>query len=336
MFPQVALVFLGFSSVLDHSSASPVSEGNDAVRRNLGASFSEDERVGAALASALAAFLEEVEAGEFTGASTVPDDLERYGFFYDGLRGLGSADGESASLLKSYPLGDDGRHHRLTVAFTGLRDGLPYVRKIVELRAEAHREGYRFGCVFPERTSHLASTEIGAVTFRHLGALDLRRAAEFVAFRERIDADLGLKERPLEYFCFETLDDLLKAYGFVFDVHRCNFLRCDLGFSDDAGRRFATGTGDPAYAFEYVGEALAAAAPEPELLYSPFVTGMSAYYGGYSLSGDRMPTLRAQFRERLAGEPEIDFLEEYRKGRGSSVARHFSHFVMCAFLCEAV
>jgi len=69
-------------------------------------------------------------------------------------------------------------------------------------------------------------------------------------------------------------------------------------------------------------------------MYGAFLTGMSVCYGGYALSGEDLPELKRQFREALAEDPDLNFLAEFRKGRGASVNRHFSHFVMSAFLCE--
>jgi hypothetical protein len=38
----------------------------------------------------------------------------------------------------------------------------------------------------------------------------------------------------------------------------------------------------------------------------------------------------------LESTPDIDFYEEFSKGRKSAVARHFSYYVMSAFLFEEV
>ena len=63
---------------------------------------------------------------------------------------------------------------------------------------------------------------------------------------------------------------------------------------------------------------------------------MSTYYGGYGLSGDSLVELKQQFRDKLKAEPNIDYLTEFRKGRKSSAKRHFSYYVVSAFLCEEV
>ncbi|GJM23311.1 MAG: hypothetical protein DHS20C15_32260 [Planctomycetota bacterium] len=305
------------------------------VAKNLGATLSEDERVAAALERSLGAFLAEARNGQFSEACVEPGQLERYSFFFKGLSGLGQREGDSPpSLLKSYPL-DDARYS-VTVAFAGVRDGAPFISKIVELEASPHGEGYRFGCPFEAKTADFRTKTLGSVTFHSSGALDEQAAAEFVRFKEAFSDLTKAQDRHLDYYCFRSLDELLQSYGFVFDAGKCNFLKCDLGFTDDGGRAYLTGTDNPNYTFEYVGEFLAHSLPRSEELYGPFVNGMSAYYGGYALSGDDMQTLRAQFRARLAAEPEIDFLHEYKQGRSSSVNRHFTHYVIGAFLCEEV
>lgn len=297
--------------------------------------LSEDPAVARSLESSLLLFLEEARTGAFTDSCVDPEELARHGFFFDGLRAprlRAGAAWDAPMVLRSYSF--DGRTHLVTVAFGGTVDGEQVLRKVVELEARPHGEGYRFTSPFDRRVANLERTEIGTVTFRHRGSLDEAAARRFAGLREEFSAKTRTPCPPLEYFCFQSLDDLLRAFGFVYDSTKCNFLAHDLGFSSPDGRRFYTGTDDPAYVFEYVGEHLAQHLGETGELYSPALVGYSAYLGGYSLSGDDIDTLAAQFRRALEDEPSMDLLEEYRKGRGSSVERHFSHFVMCAFLCR--
>ncbi|MEM9378943.1 MAG: hypothetical protein AAGB93_03260 [Planctomycetota bacterium] len=308
------------------------------VPRNLDAAFSEDPSLDASLEGALLAFLGDLRSERSGGAAFVEGDPERHGFFHDALRRLVRAEGGAEpTLLKSFPL--EGGGALLTLAFAGVRDGRPVIEAIVELEARPSDEGLRFGSPFERHTRDMRRTTIGEVTFVHRGPLgsdgESAEARGFAAFRTAFCRDAGLEAGPLTYYRFHTLDALLKAYGLLFDARRCNFLRCDLGFLDDGGRRFLTGTGDPARRFEYVREVLRRA-PGAEDLYSPAAVGLATCFGGYGLSGDDLDELRAQFRAWLAAEPDVDFLAEYRKGRASSVHRHFSHFVMCAFLCDRV
>lgn len=305
-----------------------------AVTMNLNAELSEDEGTATRLEAALNSFLEEARAGSYSEEYTATDQLERYGFFFHGLRGIGQSDEYNAPVvLKSFPF-EDGRYF-VTVAFTGTRDGAPFLYKIAELEATPSGESYRFGSPFATKTSDMKSRTVGSVTYHFRGSLNEEQAAEFIAFREFLCTQTGSHERELDYYCFGGLDALLNAYGFVFDAGKCNFLRYDLGFTDDEGALFVTGTDNPNYAFEYFGEFLESL-PRSEDLYWPFVNGMACYYGGYGLSGDTLVQLKGQFREKLAAEPETDFLEEFNKGRGSSVNRHFSYFVISAFLSEEI
>jgi len=305
------------------------------VAMNLGATLSEDEPTAAALELSLSAFLAEARSGQFSEACVAPEQLRRYGFFFKGLTGLGQgADDSPPTVLKSYPL--DAARYSVTVAFMGVRDGTPFISKIVELEATPHGAGYRFGSPFAAKTSEFRAKTLGSVTFHSSAELDEQAAADFVSFKESFSELTKTRDEPLDYYCFESLDELLTSYGFVFDAGKCNFLKCDLGFTDDGGQRYLTGTGNPNYVYEYVGESLEHSLPRSDELYWPFVSGLSCYYGGYALSGDSMEELKAQFRARLKAEPEIDFLDEFKKGRKSSVNRHFSYFVISAFLCEEV
>lgn len=290
-----------------------------------GASLSEDEALAAELQESLSAFLEPLRRGEWSEAHTDLEERERYPLFYKSLQ-RGARDAEPV-VLKAYPLGDG--HHLVTVAFLpGAPDALR-ISRIVEFEAVPMEAGFRFRTPYERHTAHLQRRTLGDITYRFSGPFDEERAAEFAQFKSNFEALLGLDPKPLQYDCFQDLDELLRAYGLVHDASKCNFLLHDLGFLWHDGERYATGTGDERYTFGYVSGLLSTTAT-----YRPMVVGVAAYYGGYSLSGDSMPVLARQFREELERRPSIDFLEEFEKGRGSSIERHFCHFVMCAFLYE--
>ena len=297
-----------------------------------GASLSEDDVVAGELQRALSAFLKPLTHGEWSDAHTDPDERERYAFFYKSLL-RGARDAEPI-VLKSYPL-EEGAY-LITVAFvTGVPDALAFSR-IVELEAVPTVSGFHFRCPYERHTAQLQRRTIGDVTYRFSGPFDEERAVEFARFKTELEANRGLEAEPLQYDCFQSLDELLRAYGLVHDASKCNFLRHDLGFLEDDGRRFVTGTGDERYIFGYVRGALSARATDSNDIYGPYVVGVASYYGGYGLSGESLEVLARQFREELERRPALDFLEEFEKGRGSSVQRHFSYFVMCAFLCQEI
>ena len=297
-----------------------------------GARLSEKEAVRDELQRSLSAFLEPLCRGEWNDEHTDPDDRERYAFFFKSLQ-RGARDAEPI-ILKSHPL-DEGAH-MVTVAFVnGLPDAMA-ISRIVELEAVPTENGFQFRSPYERNTAHLQRRMIGDVTYRFSGPFNEERAAEFTRFKTKFDALQGIEPEPLQYDCFQSLDQLLKAYGLVHDASKCNFLRHDLGFLWHDGQRFATGTGDESYIFGYVSGVLSARATASSATYWPYLNGVAAYYGGYGLSGDSMETLARQFREELERRPLIDFLEEFEKGRASSVQRHFSHYVMCAFLCQEI
>ncbi|MEP2057975.1 MAG: hypothetical protein ABJJ05_09225 [Maribacter litoralis] len=129
---------------------------------------------------------------------------------------------------------------------------------------------------------------------------------------------------------------MLKSYGFLYSARQCNFLCYDLGFTDNGGQIYMTGTNNENYIFGYLGDYLYHNLPNGEGMYWPIVQGVSTYYGGYGLTYDSMEELKEQFRNELLKNPTIDFLEEFKKERKSSVNRHFSYYVMSAFLCEEI
>ncbi len=315
------------------SATACVGQAQLTVRRNLGAVLSEEEGTAAALERSLNDFLTEARNGRFPTELVDPVQLARFGFFYEGLSGAGAGpDFDAPTVLRSYTL--DGHAYVVTVAFTGVRDGAPFLHKVIEFEATPFQDGYRFSSRFEAETQAFQVHRIGGVTFHSRGSLDLEKANRFSRFREQLGELTGTPPAPLDYYCFESLGDLLRSYGFVFDSTKCNFLGRDLGFADDEGRRYVTGTGREDYIFGYVGPFLAQRLPDGGEMYGPFVNGMAAYYGGYSLSADTLGDLKRQFRETLEADPDVDFLAEFQKGRASSVQRHFSFYVMCAFLCE--
>ena len=295
-----------------------------------GPPLSEESRVANDLQRSLSAFLLPLRRGELSPAHTDPDERQRYAFFYESLL-RGARDAEPV-VLKSYPI-DEGSF-LITVAFlTGAADALR-ISRIVELEARPIEGGFRFRCPYEYRTAQLRRHAIGDVTFRFRGPFDKERATDFTRFKAEFERHLGREPSPLVYDCFQSLDELLHAFGLVHDASKCNFLRHDLGFLWDDGRRFATGTAKENYIFGYVRAALSTGAATPAETYRPYVNGIAAYYGGYGLSGDSMEVLARQFRDEVERRPTIDFLEEFQKGRKSSVQRHFSFYVMCAFLYE--
>lgn len=283
----------------------------------------------------LNSFLTEAQKGNFPPEYVDSSHMEKYAFFFYGLNGIGKSENKvfyAPNVLKSYSF--DGETYFLTVAFTGTKNDQPFVYKIVEFKVVPESNSYRFYCPFEERTVHFNSTTIGSVTYHHSGTLDVAKAEKFVAFKRELSQNTDTPDAELDYYSFKSLDELLQSYGLLHDATKCNFLSCDLGFGDDGGNMFVTGTNNENYIFEYLGDYLYYNMPDSDDMYWPFVNGMSAYYGGYGLSGDSIETLKKQFRNKLAENPTIDFLAEFRKGRKSSVKRHFSYYVISAFLSQ--
>ena len=293
-----------------------------------GVELSEDGATAARLQDALHGLFAEVSSGALSSRWVDPTEQAQNDFFYSSL--LRGAGGTTPLVLKSYPR--DGTTYALTIALLPAESPLAGIPRIVEIEAIPRGSSYRFRSPFESRVARLASQTIGSVTFHYSGAFDPERAERFVRFKEDFEAATDADVEPLDYYCFHSLEALLRAYGLVHDASKCNFLSRDLGFLADDGRRYVTGTGDERYLFGYVRGVLEHRAPNPDDVYAPYANGIAAYYGGYALSGDSMETLAQQLEDELAHRPSLDFLEEFRKGRKSSVQRHFTYYVLCAFL----
>lgn len=303
---------------------------------NRGAVFSEDDTIAATLGDSLSGLIDAIHWGEITDHHISEQDQQRHSFFMGALRRLKidpDIPGVLPLVLKSFsPDGDES--FLVSVAFMSPSEPGGQIEKIIEFHAYPYNGHYRFRSPFDYRTRTLEEAEVDGVRYHFDGPFDRQRAEEFAGFKRGFEGRVGNPSTGLEYYRFETLDELLRAYGIVYDCTRCNWLKEDLGFMDNDGRFFVTGTGNERFIFDYLVDYMSRYCDENEDLYPPFVYGMAAYYGGYGLGGDDMQILKAQFRAELAARPEIDFLEEFRKGRKSSVSRHFSYFVICAFLCE--
>ena len=311
-----------------------------AFEMNMRAVFEEDDALADEIGASVEGLLGVITRGESLEGYVDQAEQDRHTFFYKALRSLaahGDAPGRSPLVLKSFSP-DGGQSYLISVAF--MRGEQIY--KIIEFHAyrDDDSDGYRFKSPFDYRTRSLQVQDFGEVRYYSTRPIDVSRGEEFVGFKHRLedvlDVEPQIARRELSYYCFETLDELLRAYGIVYDCTRCNWLKEDLGFMDAGGDRFLTGSDDERYIFAYTLDFMQAFDDADGDLYPPMVYGLATYFGEYGLSGHDLPTLKAQFRQRLNAEPGIDFLEEYNKGRGSSVSRHFTHFVICSFLCEAV
>jgi len=312
-----------------------MASGQVTVDRNLNLELAEkDDAKSRVLEHSLNGFLAEAQSNAYTSRYVDTQHVEKYGFFFDKLAGIGaeSEDYFNPTVLKSYSA--DGEEYRITVGFYGIRDGSPFVYQITELKAVPFEDHYRFYCTFEDNTAHYGSKKFESVTFHFSQTIDEAKAVEFAQFKEELSDLTETPNAELDYYCFRSLDELLKAYGFLYSARQCNFLFHDLGFTDNAGATYLTGTANENYVFGYISSYFYYNLPNEDQMYRPFIQGISTYYGGYGLSYDSLDELKDQFRNELTSNPSLNFLEEFKKGRKSSVNRHFSYYVMSAFLCE--
>ena len=325
-------LILFLSLFIGHISLAQITIGH-----NFNLELSEDSLTAVKLENSLNAFLTEAQNGTYSHEYVDSTHLQQNEFFFRKLSGIGknsSSTFHHPNVLKSYS--SDKENYMVTVAFTGVKDDVPFVYQITELLAKPYNNHYQFYCPFTEKTNSFKTKTFKNVTYHFSGSINETKAKEFAQFKDQLSDLTKTSKSNLDYYCFESLDELLKSHGFLYSARQCNFLCYDLGFLDQNGQAYITGTANENYTFGYVGEYLYYNLPNRDNMYWPFVQGLSTYYGGYGLSYDSMTELKQQFRDQLKQNPDIDFLEEFKKGRKSSVNRHFSYYVMSAFLCEEV
>lgn len=305
--------------------------------RNLGIELAPDSTTATALTASLDGFLSEVVAGEFSETYVEPSHLTKYEFFFssipDGTSRREDTQFGLPSVLKSYSF--DEESYYVTLSFSGTRDGDPFLAKVIELKAVPFREHYRFYCLFEELTAELETKSIGDVTYHYDGELDLEKAKDFAQFKDNFTALTKTTPLELDYYNFRSLDEMLKAYGILFDANKCNFLCNDLGITDDEGRLFVTGMNREDYSRDFLHGHLNNRLPDSDNMYRAFREGMAIYYGG-SWGGVTLDEMKDRFREELQARPEADFLAMFRAGRKSSVSPHFSFYFMCGLFFEEI
>lgn len=313
-----------------------ISNAQVSVHRNLDLELAEKDPIKSAnLEASLVAFLTEAYNGSYSNEYVDSLHLKEYEFFFNKLSGIGKKKPEFFNkpiILKSYT--PDNQTYHITVAFSGVKEEVPFIYQVTEFKAIPYKNHYRFYSPFKERTANFKTKKIKNVTYHYNGTINLEKASEFANFKDELSELTQTPTSSLDYYCFESLDELLKSYGFLYSARQCNFLCYDLGFTDSEGEIFVTGTNNENYSFGYIGDYLYYNLPNSENMYWPFVQGLSTYYGGYGLSADSMEELKQQFKNELIKNPKIDFLEVFEKGRKVNISNHFPHYVMSAFLCE--
>lgn len=316
---------------------SSLSYGQITVHRNFNLELAEKDSIKSKkLEKSLNAFLTQAQNGTYSEQYVDSNHLKKYEFFFKKLSGIGknSTNFHNPSILKSYT--PDGETYMITISFSGIKNNVPFIYQITELKAIPYLNQYRFYCPFEENTAHFKNKTFKNVTYYYSRSINEKKATDFATFKDELSQLTKTPKSSLDYYCFQNLNELLKSYGFLYSARQCNFLCYDLGFTDNEGQLYLTGTNNENYIFGYIGDYLYYNFPNKENMYWPFVQGVSAYYGGYGLSYDSLKELKQQFRNELHQNPNINFLDEFKKGRKSSVNRHFSFYVMSAFLCEEI
>ncbi|MFK7933642.1 MAG: hypothetical protein AB8G22_09030 [Saprospiraceae bacterium] len=307
------------------------------IQRNFDLDLSPDSTKAALLEQSLNGFLTEASERKFSEKYVDTTHLAQYDFFFSNLHGIGKSRNKTISfhpptVLKSYSF--DEETYYITVSISCTKAEQQFVYKIFELKAVPFQDHYRFYCLFAENAQRLQTAQYGKVKYHYSDSINAQKATEFAEFMNKFAQSIRKNSTPLDYYNFHSLDEMLKSYGILFDANKCNFLCNDLGFTDNNGQCFVTGMNDERYLFGYLGDYLYYQLPDGDKIYYPMLVGLKTYYGGYGTSGDDMKLLKSQFRNALAENPNLNFLEAFNKKRKSSIQRHFSFYVMCAFIYE--
>ena len=318
-----------------------ISYGQITVDKNFNLELAEkDSLKSMKLERSLNAFLTEAQNGRFSDKYVDSVHKKKYEFFFNKLLGFGKNSSNrifnNPIVIKSYSIKDEGKIYFITFSLSGSQNGKPFIHRIVETKAVPYKDHYRFYSPFEERTANFKSKKYNSVTYYYSDTLNNKKALEFVKLKDNLSELTNTETLPLDYYKFESIDELLKSYGLIYSANNCNFLCYDLGFTDNEGDIYMTGTDNENYIFGYLGDYLFYNLPNQDEIYWPFANGVSTYFGGYGLSYETVGELKEQFRAEIERNPNIDFLDEFKKGRKSSVNRHFSYYVMSAFICDEV
>jgi len=145
-----------------------VAYGQISVDRNFDLELAErDSTKSAKLEKALNAFLTEAQNDTYSDEYVDSAHLKKYEFFFKKLSGIGKSSNDfySPSILKSYT--PDGETYVLTVAFAGVKNDVPFIYQITELRATPYQDHYRFYCPFEENTAGFKSKTFQNVTYHY-------------------------------------------------------------------------------------------------------------------------------------------------------------------------
>jgi hypothetical protein len=318
-----------------------VSYGQITVNRNFNLELAEKDSIKSIkLERSLNAFLTEAQNGSYSNEYVDSIHQKKYSFFFNKLLGFGKNSPNrifnNPIIIKSYSKSEEGEIYFISFSLSGIQNEKPFIYRIVEVKAVPYKDHYRFYSPFEERTANFKSEKIGDVNYHYSSSLNSDKAIEFAKFKNKLSKLTRTESIPIDYYKFRSLDELLKCYGLIYSASNCNFLCYDLGFSDNEGKVFLTGTDNENYLSEYVEDYIYYNLPNNENIYWPFIIGVSSYYGGYGLTNTSIAELKQDFLDELEKNPDFDFLIEFKKGRKSSVNNHFSHYVISAILCEEV
>ncbi|MFT4666777.1 MAG: hypothetical protein ACI9XB_003744 [Gammaproteobacteria bacterium] len=189
------------------------------INRNFNLELSEDSLKATVLESSLNTFLSEAQNGTYSNEYVDSVHLNKYEFFFNKLPGIGKNNNPTFNkpiILKSYT--PDEHSYQITVAFTGVKENLPFIYQVTELKAVPYENHYRFYSPFEERTSNFKTKKIKNVIYYYSGTINEEKANEFAAFKDKLSELTQSPKSPLDYYCFENLDELLKAYGFLYSA----------------------------------------------------------------------------------------------------------------------
>ncbi|MFT6962467.1 MAG: hypothetical protein ACJAWV_002198 [Flammeovirgaceae bacterium] len=90
-------------------------------------------------------------------------------------------------------------------SFTGIRDSLPFIYQVTELKAVPYENHYQFYCVFKDNTSKFKSKRFNNVTYYYSDSINVDKANEFAQFKDKLSELTETPKSSLDYYCFQSL-----------------------------------------------------------------------------------------------------------------------------------
>ena len=186
------------------------------VERNFDLELAEKDSVKSLnLEKSLNGFLTEAQNGSFSNNYVDSTHRKKYQFYFNKLLGFGKNSANrifnNPIIIKSYSEKDEGEIYFITFSLSGSQNGKDFIYRIVETKAVPYEDHYRFYSPFEERTANFKSEKHDNVTYYYSGTFNSQKAQKFSELKNELAELTNTEIKPLDYYKFESIDELLKS-----------------------------------------------------------------------------------------------------------------------------